>query len=74
MNLAPNLGPVPVPGYYRVSWAFAWAAPGSAAQFGNTVVLSNLASDYSCVTQSRPCQVAAGYVQVGRAFMLGGGW
>ena len=61
-------------GYYRVAFAIGWKVPGASTNLGMGVLNANATSDFACISPLRPCQVSAGFVQVGRLYQLGGGW
>jgi hypothetical protein len=73
----PNLSVQPLlnnHGYYRVIEFFQWNAPGTGTPIGFSFVNPSRVTDHACVTQSRLCAAYAGFVQVGRPYIFGGGW
>lgn len=61
-------------GYFRVVWVFAWADARSGASLGSTSIVPAHSGDLRCATTARPCSASAGWVRIGRAYALGGGW
>jgi hypothetical protein len=51
-------------GYFRLSWVFSWHT-SSGGLLGTTSIISDRASDFTCVTSARLCQEYAGYVRTG---------
>jgi hypothetical protein len=49
--------------YYRVTWAVVWSTP-TGTGLGGTMVVSNLATDHTCVTTRYLCTAYAGSVLI----------
>lgn len=54
--------PLQTQGFFRITWIFDWRTTAGVI-IASTSVVSNLATDHVCVTQSRFCRSYAGYVE-----------
>lgn len=64
----------PQRGHHGCARCRPWYVAGTNTFLGSIFVAPHLHADHACVTPHRPCASGPGYVQVGRQYLLGGGW